>query len=251
MQMNAPSDWWRSFFTGLAVDFWLQATPEELTRNEADFVQKMLAVPAPGKLLDVPCGGGRHSRALASRGYAMTGVDFSSTLLEEARARATEQRLAVRWEEREMRELPWEREFDGAFSLGNSFGYLTDDGNAAFLNAVARTLKSGARFLLDTSYLVEGLLPSLEPRAWYQFGDFYSLASRSYDPATGRLEVEYTFLRNGQVEKKATSMRLYTYREVRSLLETAGFTDLQAYASLNQEPFQFGSKRLLMVAEKM
>jgi SAM-dependent methyltransferase len=250
MEVNAPSDWWRTFFADLAVDCWLQAMPEEMTRSEADFAQKMLAVPPPAKLLDVPCGGGRHSLALAARGYEMTGVDFSAGFLEAARSCASQQRVAVRWEERDMRDLPWDCEFDGAFSLGNSFGYLTDDGNAAFLKAVARTLKPGARFLIDTGYLVEGLLPSLEPRGWHQFGDLYFLASRGYDPATGRLEVEYTFIRDGRVEKKATSMRLYTYREFRSLVEAAGFTGLQAYASLNQEPFQFGSKRLLLVATK-
>jgi len=55
---------------------------------------------------------------------------------------------------------------DGAFSLGNSFGYYDDTGNEAFVAAVARALKPGARFLLDTSYLVEGLLPVLQERAW-------------------------------------------------------------------------------------
>jgi hypothetical protein len=35
-----------------------------------------------------------------------------------------------------MRDLPWSERFDGAFCAGNSFGYLDDEGNAAFLCAV-------------------------------------------------------------------------------------------------------------------
>jgi SAM-dependent methyltransferase len=248
--VNAPIDWWRTFFTGLAVDVWLQAMPEDTTRSEADFVQKVLAVRPPAKLLDVPCGGGRHCLALAARGYAMTGVDISPIFLDAARKQANEKRLSVRWEEREMSDLPWQGEFDGAFCLGNSFGYLTDEGNAAFLKAVAGSLKPGARFLINTGALLETVMPSLQERAWMKIGDSYFLPDRRYDPMSGRLEVEYTFIRGGRIETKPTSTRLYTYREFRKLLEEAGFSDLQAYSSMNQEPFQYGAKQLFMVATR-
>src|SRR3954452_7525693 len=129
--MDVPKEWWRTFFTGAAVEGWLQATPEEQTQGEADFILKMLQVPPPARLLDVPCGGGRHSLALAARGYRMTGVDLSSDFLAAARAQAAAN-SAVTWEQRDMRDLPWPEAFDGAFSFGNSFGYADEAGNAAF-----------------------------------------------------------------------------------------------------------------------
>src|SRR5262249_38723665 len=60
---SAPGDWWRTFFTGVSVDLWLQAVPEEVTRREVDFLVSVLGVSPPTRLLDVPCGGGRHSIA--------------------------------------------------------------------------------------------------------------------------------------------------------------------------------------------
>jgi hypothetical protein len=33
----------------------------------------------------------------------------------------------VRWEQRDMRDLPWRDTFDGAYCVGNSFGYLDDE----------------------------------------------------------------------------------------------------------------------------
>ena len=91
-----------------------------------------LDVPAPAKLLDVPCGGGRHCIALAGRGYDMTGVDISTDFLTAAAQSVRRQSRQDRhWEQREMRDLPWPAEFDGAYSFGNSFGYLDDAGNAA------------------------------------------------------------------------------------------------------------------------
>jgi SAM-dependent methyltransferase len=246
--MSAPAEWWQTFFSGTMAEGWLKAMPPEQTRLEADFAEQALQVAPPARLLDVPCGGGRHSLALAARGYGMTGVDISPVFLAAARSGPAAARVA--WEQRDMRDLPWPQTFDGAFTLGNSFGYYDDDGNRAFLHAVARALKPGTRFLLDTSYLTETLLPVLQERGWYHWGDILVLSDRRYDPAQGRLHVEYTSIRGGTIEKWPMSARLYTYRELCRLFEEAGFTDLQGYGSLGREPFQFGSRRLLLVATR-
>ena len=124
--MNVQSNWWEQFFEGVAVDLWLQAVSPEQTEREADALARMLAVPAGGEILDVPCGAGRLSLALANRGYRMTGVDWSAEFLDHARARDAGNR--VTWERRDMRDLPWPARFDGAFCVGNSFGYWTTKG---------------------------------------------------------------------------------------------------------------------------
>jgi SAM-dependent methyltransferase len=153
------------------VESWLGIPWGDQTRQEADFIQESVGVPPPAQLLDVPCGGGRHSHTLAGRGYNLTAVDISSEFLDAARSAPAGPPGTIAWEHREMRDLPWPEAFDGAYCFGNSFGYLDDQGNAAFLNAVARALKPGARFVLDTSYVLEGLLPTLQERAWYPAGD--------------------------------------------------------------------------------
>jgi SAM-dependent methyltransferase len=248
--VNAATDWWRSFFSGPAVEFWLQAVPEEQTRQEADYIQERLRVAAPARILDVPCGGGRHSLALAARGYRMTGVDLSPEFLATARSAAAGREANIEWHQREMRDLPWREEFDGAFSFGNSFAYDTEEGNAAFLKAVANVLKPGARFLLDTSYVTEILLPALQERGWYQTGDILTLSERRYEPASGRLHVDYIWIRDGRSEKRSMSARLYSYRELVGLLQEAGFTDVEGVSSLTGEPFRLGSRRLLMTATR-
>src|SRR5262249_46605696 len=214
--------------SGAAVDFWLRVTTGEQTQAEANFIQSMLQVAPPARLLDVPCGGGRHSLALAQRGYQMTGVDISAAFLDVARTNEAQRPAKVQWEERDMRDLPWPRQFDGAFSFGNSFGYYDDAGNGEFLAAVGRVLRPGARFVLDTSYVAEVILPSLQQRSWHAAGDIITLSERNYDPANSRLQVEYTWIRNGEKDKRAMSARVYSCREVCQLLESAGFVDLKA-----------------------
>jgi hypothetical protein len=76
------------------------------------------------------------------------------------------------------------------------------------------------------------------------------LSQRRYDPPTSRLEVEYTIIQDGKIEKRAMTARLYSYRELARLMEDAGFTEVQGFGSFQQEPFKLGSPRLLMVVTK-
>jgi SAM-dependent methyltransferase len=248
--MTVAPDWWKTFFSGPAVESWLLATSNEQTRSEADFIQGALRATPPARILDVPCGGGRHAHALAARGYNMTGVDLSNEFLAAARSLATEKPGTITWENREMRDLPWAGQFQGAYSFGNSFGYLDDQGNAQFLKAVANSLEPAARFVLDTSYILEILLPSLQERSWYPVGDYLWLSQRRYEPEESRLYVEYTWIRDGKIDKRSMSARLYSYREILGLFAAAGFGDVQTFGSLTREPFRLGSNRLLVLATK-
>ena len=219
--MNVQSNWWENFFEGVAVAMWLQALLPEHTSREADSLLRMLDVSPGAEILDVPCGGGRLSLAIARRGYLVTGVDWSSEFLDHARsADASHQ---VTWERRDMRHLPWPGRFDGAFCVGNSFGYFDDEGNAAFLQAVRAALKPGARFVLETPMVLENLLEHLHQRPWWKVGDVYLLVENRYDQARGRLDIEYTFVSNGRVETRCGSHRAYAYRELADMIAASGF----------------------------
>ena len=83
--MNAPTDWYKDFFHGVTLDLWRDCVPPEQTRSEVEFLVEELIIQPGARILDVPCGNGRHSRALAERGHALTGVDLSDEFLAEAR----------------------------------------------------------------------------------------------------------------------------------------------------------------------
>lgn len=248
--MIVEQDWWRRFFQGVALDLWRQATPPEVTRQETDFVEKVFKLTHAANLLDVPCGNGRLALELAGRGHRVTGVDLSHDYISEARHNAARRNLAVELHEREMRDLPWQDTFDAAVCWGNSFGYLDDDGNREFLHAVARTLKPGGRFLLDYGCCAEAILPHFQERRWYQAGDIHLLVHNRHNLRLSRLETEFTFLRGGQVDTRSGTQRIYSFRELTGLLETAGFADAEGYQGMDLVPFRLGSPRLYLTARK-
>jgi SAM-dependent methyltransferase len=240
--------WWSTFFSGpwAALHSDVAATR---TEREIETITRMLEVPAGAKLLDAPCGDGRLAVELAARGYEVTGVDITTAYLDRARQTAAERGVELTLVERDMRDLGWSADFDGALCYWGSFGYFDDDGNQEFLSAVASALKPGGCFLLET-HILETLLPRFEQRGWSHIGDTYLLEERQFDHTTGRIEATWTFLGNVEPEARQTSIRLYTYRELAAMLERAGFGSAEAFDAFGEEPFEFGAQRLLMRARK-
>src|SRR6185312_7085529 len=114
------------------------ATPA-MTTADVDFVERELQLSPGARLLDVPCGSGRHSIALAGRGYRVTGLDISAEAIGHARALSAD----VEWLQGDMRHLPDEAGYDAALCLGNSFGYLGPAGTREFAAALARAVRPG------------------------------------------------------------------------------------------------------------
>jgi len=238
--------WFETFFQGLAVEFWARAMTPEMTGAEADFLEKTLELTPGARVLDVPCGHGRHSLELARRGYRVTGLDISEDALRLAQAQPS----TVDWIQGDMRKLNRNAEFDAAFCFGNSFGYLDHAAAPAFVRAVAAALKPGGRLAIETGMAAESILPNLQPRGWYQLGDILMLSERRYVPEDSRLDIDYTFIRANRVETRPSASYVFTVAELRRMLSGAGFSGLTMFSSAAGEPYKLGSPRLILVGEK-
>jgi 2-polyprenyl-3-methyl-5-hydroxy-6-metoxy-1,4-benzoquinol methylase len=246
--MSEQQEWWEEFFPVWA-EVQRQAKSEEETRVEADCIENLLQLPPRATVLDVPCGEGRLALQLAALGFRVTGVDITLPLLEDARQKAAERRLEVTWEHRDMRDLAWHGAFDGAFCFWGSFGYFDEQGNADFLKSVARALKPGARFLVET-HTAETLLPRFQERSWHRVGATLMVQARRYDHVRSRINEQWTFIKGGESVERRSSIRIYTYRELCHLLEAAGFTACEGYDGASEAPFQLGARRLVLVATR-
>lgn len=244
----SSNEWFQDFFQGVAVDFWTAVAPPGYA--DVAFLESIFGAPAQRDILDIACGAGRHSIPLARRGYHVTGLDLSSTFLDEAQRRAIAENVSITWQRGDMRAIPFRDRFDGALCFGNSFGYCDRDGTRAFVRSLSDSLKPGAAFVLETGASAESLLPSLQTRRWMEVGDILFFSSASYDAARSRLDIEYNFFREGVRETRMAQTWIYTVAEITELFASAGLIVEQLYSSTASDPFRLGDPKLLLVARK-
>jgi SAM-dependent methyltransferase len=138
MANDFPQVWFETFLAPA------NAAP---VHREMAFIKTHLPAETFGRLLDVPCGIGRHAGPLAALGYEVVGVDRSEAALEVAR------RLypSVKFIMLDMLALDalGEGRFDGLLCLWQSFGFGDSKENRNLLHAMARTLRPGGRLLMD------------------------------------------------------------------------------------------------------
>jgi ubiquinone/menaquinone biosynthesis C-methylase UbiE len=118
------------------------------------------------------------------------------------------------------------------------------------LQSLARALKPGGRLVLDASSNAESRLPNFCQREWTRVGDILFLEENEFDHVSGRMITQYTFIRDGKVESRTGSHRIYTYREICRMLQDAGFAQVEGYGSMDKDPFKLGANQLLMEAVK-
>jgi SAM-dependent methyltransferase len=247
--MVAP-EWFRGFFDDTYLEILKAQGGTKRTRAEVDFLVKALRLKLGARVLDVPCGFGRHSGELARRGYSVVGVDLSPTMLREARRRHREgERL--RFVRHDMRRLSYQGEFDAVVCLFTSFGYFSERENVATLKKMARALKPDGRLLIDhRNPYWDARLPT---RRWdRETSRIFVLSNLCFNRRTGVHENTWLILRLGdrQIVRKALRVRLWTRRQWERRLRAAGARLVRAYAGLDGRPYRRASGRLIVLAEK-
>jgi SAM-dependent methyltransferase len=137
-------------YSSIWFELFLQPIAPEQTEREAAFVARWLSQPAYRAVLDLCCGQGRHARALARRGYRVTGVDANAAALEVARSVSGDTGETIVYLQHDMRrlaELPGS--FDAVICLWQSFGNFDAATNADILRQISQKLRHGGRLVLD------------------------------------------------------------------------------------------------------
>lgn len=244
-------EWFTRFFDAAYVAQLRDEKPPEHTRAEVDFVVRRLGLPRGARILDVPCGYGRHAGALARRGFAVVGVDLSRAMLAEARRRFTEG-PRLRFRRRDMRRIAFRDEFDAVVNLYTSFGYFTRAQNEAVLRRMARALKPGGRLIVDhRDPVYDATVPR---RLWYRAGRRrFILEDRRFDRRTKIIDTTQLVLTAGRRWAVQRRFRLqeFSVREWRRMLRRAGLRFLDAYGGYDGRRYRPGSTgRLIIVAER-
>jgi SAM-dependent methyltransferase len=244
--------WYEDFFGDDWLGIATSRTFEEATAAQVDFVVDALELSAASRVLDLACGHGRHALELARRGYAVAGLDLSAPSLALARGAAARDRLEVAFNECDMRQIPYEDEFDAVINLFTAFGYFESDADdRRVLDGVARALRPGGGFLVDTIH-PPWLYRHFEPRGWSELDDgTVFLEDRSLDLRRGRIDARWVGIRpDGTRSELWSSVRLYTLADLVEMLSAAGMELERACGGFDGSELGIDSRRMIVLARK-
>lgn len=243
---TVPADWYRTFFTGPVNAFWEAMVSPAATEADLAFIRRHIG-PAPARVLDTPCGAGRHALGLARAGYHVTGIDISAEAI--ARASRAAERLPVRFLCGDMAAMEPGGDFDAAICFGNSLGYFGPEETRAFLSGLAGSLKQGGRLLLDTYTAAESIFPLQEDREIAFDGGTYR-SRYSYDPYRSVLKTSAELTLEGEVHPLLYAHYVLTSGELVRMVERAGVQVVSLYADTKGGPYAPGLPRLLLVGTR-
>jgi len=152
------TEWFREAFDSEYLALYAHRTEKE-AEQAVKLIENVAKLPAQCKVLDAPCGAGRHARAFAALGMSVTGLDLSLDLISAARAEELNQgalaahsnKLRPLYLRGDLRRLPFQ---DNSFSLVTnlftSLGYFeTDQENTSMLCGLIRVCTPGGVVVVD------------------------------------------------------------------------------------------------------
>lgn len=223
------------------------------TEREIDFIDKSLSLQSGARILDLACGYGRHAVSLASRQFEVVGLDLSMEMLQRALALAQTRGLSIKFIHGDMRSLNFNGIFDGCLLWQSSFGYFDDITNFKVLQGIWRTLKPGARFLLDIVNR-DHVIAEMPARCWWEGQDCIFLEEVDFDPASSILHTKRSFIyEDGSAPLEQNMyMRLYSLHEISNLVSNAGFRILEISGEIHHRGRFLGpsNSRIVILAEK-
>lgn len=250
-------DWSERFFSHPDyLTIYRDMTGSQRTRQELGFCERVLRWQAGERLLDAPCGAGRHSAPLAQMGLDVTGLDFSGPLLRKAQRREPwqlwrKQRIP-KWVRGLLQALPFATGcFDYVVCLFSSFGYLdTEADNLRVMQEYHRVLRPGGMVLIDVMnrhFIVPRLNRAFES---VQHGLFVHEERRIINQGR-RLHNALTITdRKGETRRYLYRPWLYNGWELSQMAVQAGLEPVSVYGSFEAEMYHAESERAMLVARK-
>jgi ubiquinone/menaquinone biosynthesis C-methylase UbiE len=249
MKTNSP--WWASQFDQQYLHEYEPLFDLTQDRREVARLMEVLELPSGARVLDCPCGQGRHAHLLAEAGFNVDALDYSEDLLAVARKRGTGKTL--RYTQGDMRKLPtrWTGRFDAVVNLFTSFGFFDDPrDDERVLSQFARVLKPGG-VLIWHGGARDGVMAKFLSRDWWSSADGTMFGQeRSFDPLSGFLEITSTWRGPKGHGERSHRIRLYTASELAMRMRDVGLVVEQAFDSWSPRALGRTSSEMLLVARK-
>ncbi|MCX6319306.1 MAG: class I SAM-dependent methyltransferase [Bacteroidetes bacterium] len=241
-----------SYFDGYYKDIWKTIIPAELTGKETDFMIPYFQLSESSRVLDLMCGYGRHTLALARKGISVTAVDNLHDYTKEIKAAVETEQLPVTVSTQHVLDFTSTEPFDLALCMGNSLNFFNADDTLTILKNISACLKPGGQVLINTWSIAEIAIPTFKPKSWSEINGMKFLTSSQYLFQPARIVTEHIIIApDGSTETKTGIDYILSLNEMESLFHAAGLSLKEVYSIPGRKKFTIGEPRAYLVGEKV
>ena len=223
------------------------------------WISRTLLGQKPSRILDLGCGPGLYTERLTRLGHNCVGIDFGPAAIDYAQTQATADNLLIDYRHEDIRQAVYGTGFDLVMLINGEFNVFRPAEARDLLRQSWQALNKGALILLEPHTFdgiqtktdaparwhaaKEGLF-SNDPHLWLQEhfwdGESQTAITRHYivDGATAA------------VTRHAETLQAYTEEAYQQLLTTAGFSNIQRFASLTGGTDSVQEDVFVLVAQK-
>ena len=227
--------------------------------TDLKFYKKWLPKKKETRILELCCGTGRLTLPIAKDGYKISGVDITSSMLDQANAKALEAGLTIDFIKADIRTLDLPKKYDLIFIPFNSIHHLyQNDDLFQVFNVVKSHLKENGLFLLDCynpniQYIIEGEKEQKEIAEYITKDGRKILIKQKmhYENKTQINRIEWHYFINNKFDSiQNLDMRLYFPQELNSYLEHNGFKIIHKFGNFKEEEFNNSSEKQIFVCKQ-
>jgi SAM-dependent methyltransferase len=220
------------------------------SKLEVDFFCKHLHIGRKSRVLDLPCGYGRHTNLLAGRAGRVTGVDSNNAYLDRARAQAAALGVDVDYRLGDMRTFADDGLFDAAIMVFTSFGIFDHNDNVASLAVLAAALGPGGRLCIDFMN-PEPLTGDFRRNFVCERGDDLMVDRLSYREADRQLVSNRIYVKEGQRRDVVMSNEIFSFEQISSQLKVFGVKIEEVYADFEGRPLTSNADKMVVIGRKI
>lgn len=248
-------NWTEQYFDEDYFTLYENNLTEDRTRRETSFLLESVFNENTKRILDMPCGYGRHSASLAAEGCTVHGIDASDVMLAEAqRFKETlpeEVQTRLTYEKGDMREYSGEGAFDAALSLFSSLGYFdTASENEQVVANLCASVQKGGIVVIDVRNPIYDLL-DFSRTNWERVDERNGVAIvQTLDPKSMVHTLTYHYKINGKPREKTGIFRHYTLPELQDMLARHGCEVEETFGNFKGDPYSSETKRMIVVAKR-
>lgn len=229
----------------------------EFINSSVNWIYKKFPVDKYNRVLDLGCGPGLYAERLYSKGYEITGIDFSKRSIEYAKQRALKKNFDIEYENYNYLDMNYENIFDLAMLIYCDYGALSKNKRKKLLEKVFASLKNKGKFIMDV-FSINKFNKFIEKDTWeYSKGNNFWTKDESIILNTNKkyennISLERTIvITDEEIKKYNIWHKYFSMEDIFNEVKSVGFNNIEIFLDVSGREYCEKGGTIAIIGEKL